>query len=181
MLVVFDHLKSKYSLVPDGINVMNEPDLARWTPASMGRVMVKTAARLSAAGYHADFIVPSTKDRGRAIDFLDGIVAVPGASSLVKELSYHCYSDSRTNSLETINERASRYGLRITMNECWLASCTYRTLHRDLKDGMVAAWQQGPLNGRPGYYVVDRNSWQVSLNPKTKLMRQYYKYIRPGD
>lgn len=179
MLVLFDHLKAAAGFAPDGIDVMNEPDQTPWTGTKMGRVIVATAARLAAAGYHPEFIAPSTVDRGRAVEFLDAILDVRGAARYVKQLSYHCYADSGTNSLDAIARRAIKAGIDTAQNECWEARNDYHALHRDLKIGRTSAWQQGTLNGR-GYYSVDRNSGRVTLNPKTKLMRQYYKYIRPG-
>jgi len=182
MLVLFDHLKSKYDFVPDGIDVVNEPDNINdgWTGTAMGNAIAATGPRLAAAGYRPDFVIPSTMDRGRAVPYFDEAVAVPGVPQYVKEISFHCYADTGTRSLETIARRAAQYSITVVQDECWREANTYQTLHEDLKAGQSSAWQQGNLVGMHGYYDVDSSSFQVTLSPKTKLMRQYFKYVRPG-
>lgn len=182
MLVLFEHLKSKYDFVPDGIDVVNEPDNSNegWTGTAMGKAIAKTGPRLAAAGYHPDFVVPSTMDRGRAVPYFDEAMAIPGVREYVKEISFHCYADTGTRSLETIAQRATQYNVTVVQDECWRESNTYQTLHEDLKAGRSSAWQQGNLTGMHGYYDVDSSTLQVTLNPKTRLIRQYFKYVRPG-
>ena len=47
MLVVFDHIKSKYGFIPDGIDVMNEPDnVSGWTGTVIGKVVDSSGAVL---------------------------------------------------------------------------------------------------------------------------------------
>jgi hypothetical protein len=183
MLVLFDHLKSKYDFVPDGIDVINEPDHTHegWTPSAIGNAIAKTGTRLAAAGYKPDFIMPSTMDRGLAAKYFDEAIAIPGAREFVKELSFHCYADTGTRSLEAIAQRAVQYNVSVLQNECWRDANTYRTLHEDLKAGRSSAWQQGGLSGKMhAYYTIDPSTLHVTLSPKTRLMRQYYKYVRPG-
>ena len=183
MVVIFDHLKTKYGFVPDGINVLNEPDSTQWTGDDMGRATAKTGAVLAAAGYHPDFMVASVVDRGKAVSFFEDVIAVRGAKQYVKELSYHCYRDSGENSLKRIGEASVKYGVRTVMNECWSEGNTYKTLHDDLKVGRNSVWQQGVFNGANTYYHVERTAdggMRPVFNEKTKIMRQYYKYVRPG-
>ncbi len=179
MLVLFDHLQARYGFVPDAIDVANEPDFyTATTGTAMGRVVVATAARLAAAGFHPQFIGPSVVNRSKAVAFFDDMVAVPGAAAHLTELSYHCYYDSAGDSRAAIGERAARAGIGSTQNECWEERNTHVELHRDLKAGRAAAWQQGTFKN---YYKVDRTTWQASLNERTKIKRQYFHYIRPGD
>jgi hypothetical protein len=182
MLVLFDHLKSKYDFVPDGIDVVNEPDNTNegWTGTAMGKAIAQTGPRLAGAGYKPDFVIPSTMDRGRAVPYFDEAIAVPGVREYVKEISFHCYADTGTRSLETIAQRATQYNITVVQDECWRESNTYQTLHEDLKAGRSSAWQQGNLIGMHGYYDVEPSTQHVTLNPKTRLMRQYFKYVRPG-
>jgi hypothetical protein len=181
MLVVFDHLKTKYGFVPDGINVMNEPDLRGWKGAMVGRALVRTATRLAAAGYRPDFIVPSTTDSANAPRFFDEIVGVSGARAYVTSLTYHCYRDIVTKTLPAVARRAALAKVDVSMNECWGNGSDAWDLHNGLKFANSSTWQQGTLNGRfSGYYAVDPVTLKVSLSEKTKLTRQYYKYVRPG-
>jgi hypothetical protein len=178
--VVFHHLDSTYGVIPDAINVVNEPDLTSWTGTMMGQVIVRTAERLASEGYHPSFIGPSTTDRGRAVRFFDDMTAVRGAAGHIRELSYHCYRDSGGDSLAAIGRRAIQAGIETAQNECWRSSNDARALHRDLKIAMNSAWQQATFAGPNGYYAVDRPSGSVTLRPKTRILRQYYRHIRPG-
>jgi len=182
MLVLFEHLKARYGFVPDAINVMNEPDQTTWTGAAMGRVVVATANRLAKAGYQPDFMAPSVVNRQNAVPFFNAMTSVPGAAAHIKELSYHCYWDPGPPavSLRQIAERAVAAGIETSQNECWQPDNDFRALHRDLKVGRNSSWQQATLNGINGYYAVDRATRKVTLQPKTKILRQYYRHIRPG-
>jgi len=182
MLALFEHMQTKYGFVPDGINVINEPGYHNdWTAAAIGKVIAATGQRLASAGYHPDFLAPSTVDMGQAPAFFDAIVAVPGASQYLKEITYHRYDQSGgVGRLKQIADRAEQHGIRTAMNEWWTPKNTYRTLHEDLKIGRNSAWQQAAIGGQNGYHSIDSNTGQVSITSKTKLMRQYYKYIRPG-
>lgn len=182
MLAVFDHMQAKYGFVPDGINVINEPGYKNdWTGTAIGNVIAATGPRLSAAGYHPDFMAPSTVDMGQAPAFFDAIMAVPGARPYLKEISYHRYGQTGgTTSLQNIASRAGAYGMRTVMNEWWSSENTYRTLHQDLKIGRNSSWQQAAIGGVHGYYNVDSSTGQIALTPKSQFLRQYYKFVRPG-
>lgn len=180
MLVMFDHLQARYGFVPNGIDVANESDyVVASTGTALGRVVAATAARLDAAGFHPEFIGPSVVNRSHAVPFFDEMLAVPGAAEHITELSYHCYYDTFGDSREAIGERAGRAGIGSTQNECWEERNTHVELHRDLKAGRAAAWQQGTFNS--SFYTIDRGSWTATLHERTKIKRQYYHYVRPGD
>jgi Glycosyl hydrolase family 30 beta sandwich domain len=181
MLVLFDHLKTKYGFVPNGINVVNEPDNnTEWTADAIGRVVAKTGPRLAAAGYHPDFMAPAVMNRAHAVPFFEDAIRVKGAKQYITGLTYHCYADTGRDSLARIAEAGVRYGVKTVMNECWGTGNTHQFLHRDLKVARASVWQQGALSGPNGYYNIDRATMQPRMNPKTRIMRQYYKYIRPG-
>ncbi len=51
MLAVFQHLRDKYGIVPDAIEMILEPDNGTsWTPSALGQAMVAAADRLGAGG-----------------------------------------------------------------------------------------------------------------------------------
>jgi O-glycosyl hydrolase len=179
MLVLFEHLQALYGFVPNAIDVANEADyVTATTGTALGHVVVATATRLAAAGFHPEFIGPSVVNRSHAVPFFDEMLAVPGAAAYITELSYHCYYDSLGDSREAIGERVGRAGIGSTQNECWEERNTHVELHRDLKAGRASAWQQGTFNS--SYYEIDRKTWQATLHERTKIKRQYYHYIRPG-
>ena len=76
MLAVFTHMRQKYGFVPNGIDVVNEPDnFADWSNGTrIGRVIVATANKLQAAGFAVpEFIAPSTANTGNSIQKIDEI------------------------------------------------------------------------------------------------------------
>jgi hypothetical protein len=120
-------------------------------------------------------------DMGKAPQFIDEIVAVPGAAQYVKEISYHRYRlTGGLNSLKEIAERAKQLNAATVMNEWWAAGNSYRTLHQDLKIGNNSAWQQAAVGGKNGYTTIDPKTQSVSLTARTKFMLPYYKNIKPG-
>jgi glucose/arabinose dehydrogenase len=180
MQVVFDHINAKYGFVPNGIDVMNEPDqVPGWGATEMGRVIARAGARLAGLGWRPDFVAPSTVNKAAAISYFDAMMAVPDAARYLNDLSWHCYSDTGSNTSAAIGAKAVQYGVRTSMTECWTTSNTYLMLHQELKASRNASWQLGVINGVNGYYEVS-GSGQVTLRPKAKHIRQYYKYIRAG-
>ncbi len=181
MQVVFEHMRTKYGFVPDGINVMNEPDqVPGWDATTMGRVIARTGPRLAALGYQPDFVGPSSVDKGRAVPYFDAMMAVSGVNRYLKDLSWHCYADSAANSSSAIGGSAVRYGVRTSMTECWSTGNTYQLFHQELKSSRNASWQVATINGLNGYYEVNATTGQVTLRPKAKYFRQYFKFVRAG-
>jgi Glycosyl hydrolase family 30 beta sandwich domain len=170
--------------VPNAIEAMLEPnDMHGWSPTIIGQCIVATAQRLRTAGFSVpDFIGPSTSNMSAAAAYIDGIMAVPGAASLVKELSYHRYGGSLTD-LQAITSRAVQYGQRTSMLEFWSNASNYRVLHQDLTVGRNSTWQQGQFadsNGCRYNQIVGLVNGTATVCPNTKLIRQYTKFVRPG-
>ncbi len=179
MQVVFDHINRKYGFIPDGVDVMNEPDqVPGWGSAELGRVIARSGVRLAGLGWHPDFIGPSTVNKAAAVTYFDGMMAVPEASRYLNNLSWHCYADSGSNTSAAIAAKAVQYGVRTSMTECWNTSNTYLMLHQELKTSRNASWQLGVINGINGYYDVNSSTGQATLRPKARYIRQYYKYVR---
>jgi len=180
MLVVFDHIKSKYGFVPDGIDVINEPDnVSGWSGTVIGNVIAATGPRLAASAYRPGFIVPSTVNKANAASYLDAIMAVAAARPYVKEMAWHCYADTGTNTSAIIASKAVQYGLSTAMTECWTDGNTYLMLHQELKASRNSLWQLALINSVRGYYEVTATG-QITLRPRARFIRQYYKYIRAG-
>jgi hypothetical protein len=183
MLALFQHMRSKYGFVPDGIDIINEPnDVRGWSGENIGRAIVATAAKLQAAGFGIpDFIAPSESGVGAAAPYIDQIMGVAGAAALVTEFSYHRYS-SDLGSLQAVGSRVVDRGKRSSMLEYWTASNDYRVLHEDITVGRTSAWQQGPFadayHGPYNWVVLGSGGAQPSAN--ARFLRQYTKYVRPG-
>ncbi|HYN07668.1 MAG TPA: S8 family serine peptidase [Vicinamibacterales bacterium] len=189
MLAVFQHLQSRYGVVPNGIEVVLEPDNSapNWNGTQIGQVMVATAARLQAAGFAVpEFIAPSTTALGNAEPWVNQIVAVSGAQALLSEISYHRYNTAAD--LAALGARAVQLGKRTSMLEWWTPSNTHDVLHEDLTVGRNSSWQQGaPLAGSNGcglgamlFLVPGPDPRRAELCPPTKFIRQYTKYVQPG-
>lgn len=187
ILAVFEHMERKHGFVPDGVEVVLEPDNTDWTGASMGHALVHTATLLESKGYRPEFIGPSTTHMQRALTFFDDMVKVPGVLSYLREYSYHRYGGRTPANLAGIASRASQYGLRTSMLE-WIGA-DYHVLHEDLKAGQAAAWQQFAIaftgNGAGGavLFGLDRSSPgapRVFYAPRTKFLRQYFRFVRAG-
>ncbi len=188
VLATYLHLQEKYGWVPDLWEVILEPDnVSQWNGRFIGEAIVAAAERLRAAGFEPAFVAPSNTNMGNAVRDFDQMIQVAGVLPVLRELAYHRYGGVSLGNLQAIAARGRQYGLDTAMLEWWSNSNGYRTLHEDLKVGNNSAWEQGvlagELNAQMALYVVDyANPAQpkVMLGDKTKFLRQYYKFVRPG-
>lgn len=186
ILAAYLHLQSKYSIVPDAVEVILEPDTGTgWTGTHIGNAIVSTASRLTANNFKPAFIVPSTTNAANAAKVIDEIASVPGAMQFVTEFSYHRYRGVSDSSLREIRERAAKHGKKTAMLE-WIGA-DFETVHEDIKVVQNSAWQQytlafpnEPDNGAQYFLVDDRDQTMpaVNLGKRTKFLRQYFRYIR---
>lgn len=188
VLATYLHLQGKYGWVPDLWEVILEPDnVSQWSGQLIGRAIVAAAARLEAAGFEPAFVAPSNTNMGNAVAYFDQMAAVRGALRHLRELSYHRYGGVSLQNLQAISARAAAHGLDTAMLEWWSGANGYATLHEDLKVGNNSAWQQGVLAGALGAqmacYQIDDSvptAPRVIPGDKTKFLRQYFRFIRPG-
>jgi hypothetical protein len=186
---VYLHLKNAYGIVPDGWEIILEPDNGqapgRWSPSAVRAAMTATERRLRSMGITPRFIAPSTTNMAKALTYVDELARA--RSPFWRELSYHRYSGASVATLQTIASRAQQLGLDTAMLEH--IGANYETLHQDLKTGRNSAWQQYTLafrgdghNGSTYYAVDDRNPARptLTLSPTATFLRQYFRYIRPG-
>jgi hypothetical protein len=185
VLAAFTHLKRKYGWVPDAVEVILEPDNAKWSGTEIGRIIVTTGERLQASGFTPEFIAPSNANMAKAISWFDEIVQVPGVLKYLSEFSYHRYGGVSDANLRAIAGRAIQYKIKTSMLEH--IGSGHEDLHKDLKLGRVSAWQQYTLayptkdNGAQYYFIEgDDPAIKLVIGSRTKFLRQYFKYIR-GD
>jgi hypothetical protein len=186
MLAAFQHLRDTWGIVPDGLEVILEPDNSDWDGTDIGRAIVQTATRLEAAGFTPDFIGPSTASMATAITFFDDMIRVPGVDRYLKEISYHRYRGVSTTNLQQLATRAQQHGMRTAMLE--RLDADYIMLHQDLKVGRAAAWQQfalafrGDGSGGNVYLGIDRTTSppRIIYPTRTRFLRQYFQFIREG-
>jgi len=188
VLATYLHLQEKYGLVPDAWEILLEPDnVPQWNGSLIGKAIVASAQRLQEHGFTPVFAAPSTTSMQNASLYFDAMVSVPGAVDYVRDLVYHRYRDVSVANLRAIADRAARYNVNSAMLEH--IGSGYQDLHEDLKIGMNTSWQQFALafcdkadKGRTYYLIDDSNPAIPKLNigSRTKLLRQYFKFIRPG-
>jgi O-glycosyl hydrolase len=188
MFAVFQHLQEKYRVVPNAIEIVNEPDnFADWgrDDPRIGDAIAATASRLKAAGWTPDFIAPSTTSMPNASRYLDTILRNSGARAALTEVAYHRYN--MDGDLAALAERAAGLGKRTSMLEAWghgppESAASARMLHEDLKVGRVSAWQQGPpvAHGCRWGPIVGLENGKAVLCRNTHAIRQYTKHVLPG-
>lgn len=186
MAAAFRHLDARYGWTPDAIEVVLEPDnIEGWTGERIGAAIVAAGDSLRAAGYHPDFIAPSTTSMSRSIAYFDEMMQVPRVLSYLKELSYHRYRGVSGSSLETIRQRAAQHGLRTAMLEH--IGSGYEDLHQDLEVGGNSAWALFVIAGtessqrRGMYYLVEiqpDGRARVVETEQARFLKLYFRYVR---
>ncbi len=172
------HMRTRYGISPDAIEVILEPDndsINLWSGRLMGEAMAAAGPRLQAAGFTPRFIAPSTLDLGRALTYLDGIASVSGALQYLDEVSYHRYGGATTSNLTALVNRARQLNKKTSMLEWWFGNATYEVLHQDLTLGNVSSWQGRAF---PDLYVIDNGN--IRLVDDYRYNLQYFRYIRRG-
>jgi len=194
IVATFSHLKDKYGLVPDCLEIIIEPDNSDdWSGAAIGKAIVAASARLDAAGFaDVDIIAPSTAKAQRATDYYEDIRRVPGAAARMKTLSYHRYEDlPDASDLNEIRETARAAGMNTAMLEYVDAGVS--DLLADLSEGDANAWQKYGIatrrgadgKTRPGWLIVahDRErGWpELRLTPTARALALVFNAVDQGS
>ena len=192
ILATFEHLKRRYSLTPDALEITLEPENTdHWRGKQIGEAMVAVAKRLKPAGFVPEMIAPSTTAASAGARYFDEMVRVPGAANLISEFSYHRYRDPFPNdALPEIVKRARKLGVRTAMLEHVGGDAA--ELHADLTVGNASAWQQYGIAGNLGlqdkdrggsYYLRDvagRDGPKIRMAERTRGLAQYFRFVRAG-
>lgn len=185
---IWTHMRRKFGWVPDSLEIILEPDNTReWNGVLIGHAIVEVARRLKAAGFEVPrFVAPSTTNMAKAVGYFYDMIAVPGVSGLLSELSYHRYGGVSGRALRTIARSAKRHRVDTAMLE--FIGADAKVLHQDLQSGGNVAWSQYVIAGqRPdrggAYLLVDGSvPAHMAVQPaaQTRMLRHYFRYIRPG-
>lgn len=161
----FSHLREKYGLVPDSLEIIIEPDnTSDWSGATIGRGILAVTARLDDAGFsNVEIIAPSTAKAQRALAYYENIRSIPGATRHMTTLAYHRY-DGAPDALDLnqIRDTARAAGIRTAMLE--YVDGNVSDLIADLREGDASAWQNYGIAARardggaigPGSLIVGR-------------------------
>ncbi len=188
----FDHLKRRYGLTPDALEVILEPENTdHWRGRQIGAAMVAAVRRLKQAGFSSKIIAPSTTAARAAPSYFDEVIKVPGAAAIMSELSYHRYDGPSANRvLPEIARRARKFGLKTAMLEHLRGDAA--ALYADLTVANASAWQQYAIATKvsswaeetDGYYYVleigGRSGPTVRMAERTRSLAQYFRFVRAG-
>ncbi len=181
--VALDHLKSKYNLVPNAIELVLEPEnTLEWSGANMGKGLAAAATRLKAASYDLEYIAPSVTNASNAVPYLNDMLAQAGTDGLVKMLAYHRYVPGDYAAIWT---KAKSLGIQTGMLEH--DHGTVAELYEDLTVANASAWEKYALYTANGsndyaYFVADlgANPPKLSYTNLSAQMMPYFRYVRSG-
>jgi len=181
-------MDSLYGFVPDGLEIILEPDNADiWNPVHVPPSLAAVGNRLSNMGYDPEYIAPSLKSLLGIPNWFDDIAANSVALNYLDVISYHRYGgNTNLQAQQELVDLADQYDKKLSMLE-YDNNGSVINLHYDLKYNNNTAWTKYALmyksDERFAYVYVDGSD---SLNPsygickQTKYLRQYFKFIRPG-
>ncbi len=187
---VFIHMESTYGFVPDGVEIILEPNVADFGNGTLvGQCLVATGDRLSGLGYNPDYIACSNTNLNGAINFYPSFSAVPGVEEYWSEYSFHAYAGRTDDNLIQIASNAAESGVKTSMLEWWANGNTYRFLHDCLKLANLSTFQfKGSFgavgndwnNGLLKITENGTNDFSLELQRPTKYFRHYFKLLHPG-
>lgn len=188
MITALNHMRDSFNLVPDMWEVRLEPDHGRTqlTGRQQGELLLAAAQAARAAGYDSlMFLVPSTVVPHRTVQYLNGILSVPGTAPFIREVTYHRYSRPPRRVLNEIRDSAAALGVPTAMLE--FLRGTEHDLFEDLTQANVSAWSRfslaGPYGGSDAggqYFFADTAARTFRYRATTWPLRQYFHYVRPG-
>lgn len=182
MLVAFQHLQSKYGFVPNAVEPILEPDNGTlFSATEVAAIIVAAGDRLAAAGFHPEFVGPSTMSMANAPTWFDQMASTPRLFTYLKELSYHRYTGVSDANLSAIRTRAAGRGIRTAMLEH--IGSGVDDLYKDLTLANASAWQQFTLafptsDDGAQYFTISGST--VSMGSRTRQLRQYFRYVPNG-
>jgi hypothetical protein len=190
VLAAFQHLQQKYGIVPNSLEIVNEPDIGNWSPPTVSRSLLAAKLRLNQAGFTPDFVGPSASTVAQSIYYIDRMLLTAGVPQALDEFVYHRYGTPPTPAqLQQMAQTAAQHGLRTAMLEH--GGSGHEALHADLTLANVSAWQQfglaycGDRDIGGVYFPIfgaspGNNAPDVRTGAMTKYLRQYFRYVDLG-
>lgn len=189
----FLHLYERHGWVPNIVEIILEPDHgsnAHWTATKLVNCILATQKRLAGHGWFPKFLVPSVTNGANMASWWSNMKAVnTDWLPFVDEAGFHRYGSPSQAQLDANQAAAEADGKRLAMTEFSSGSTTgppdYATLHADLRDQDVAAWEQFTIgydntdNGNH-YYTINHSTFAVAPTSRFRFIRHYFKWIRRG-
>ena len=180
----FDHLREKYGLTPDALEIVLEPENSGpWRAERLAPAIRAATKRLAKRGYHPRIVGPSTKLAKNAVPYFN---AATHAGAKIDTLSFHSYDNPSDEVRRGIARQAAVSGVSTAMLEHF--SADVNEFYRDMTIANVSAWQQWAIahvmdNGKY-LLVADISKPQgarLRLAAKTRPMAQIWRHARIGD
>jgi glucosylceramidase len=188
------HLKKQYDLEPDYWSVLNEPGNHRpGDPELVAKLISMAGAMIKENGFSTRMSGPEVVTPQQITPYMKAINETPGAIAQMGQLTYHLYWDPKNiGHRNEIRDWAKRLGITTAQTE-WLEGKglnVAETLYLDLTEANASAWEQYGLcftansynsSGGGDYFVIYDNYSGYYMNKNGWYLRQFMKYIRPGD
>lgn len=194
VLAAFKHLDEKYGFVPNALEVILEPDVAKFGGGKLvGECMVAAGDLLKENGYTPEFIALSNTNLNNALNdyYLNQFLSVPRVLEYWKEFSYHLYTGRTDENFMKVADLGKQFNVRTSMIEYWSLGHKYDLIHKSLKLANNSAYQYLSSIAAPSqnsdhysYNHVNFSSpddYNITIKTRTKYAAQYIKNIRPGD
>ena len=180
----FDHLREKYGLTPDALEIVLEPENSGpWRAERLAPAIKAATKRLAKNGHHPLIIGPSTKSAKNAVRYFN---AATHAGGKIDVLSYHSYDNPADEVRVGIARQANVSGVSTAMLEHF--SADVNEFHRDMTIANVSAWQQwavaSVLDNDKYLLVADLSKpkgERLRLAAKTRPLAQIWRHARIGD
>jgi len=181
-VAVMNHLRDRFSVVPDTWEIINEPDNTSgvWSVNRIQAAIIAIDRRLKQAGYQTLLIAPSHSSAATALNFSQTLLASP-AAALIDQIGWHRYDGPNNSIVQTLGNMAAARGITTAMTEH--IGSGYENLITDLTLGRASTWEQFVLayptsdNGAQ-YYTVQGST--VTTASRTKFLRHYFRHVRRG-
>lgn len=184
VVAAFDHLKSKYGLTPDALEITLEPENAgTWKAERFGPAIKAVSKRLAAKGYDPQIIAPSTTRASNAIPYFN---TASRSGARIDVLAYHSYDRPGDDIRREIARTAAAAGVKTAMLEHLRADVN--EFYRDMTLANVSSWQQwaiGHFKDDGKYLLVadltKPKGKRVRLGTRTRFLAQVWRHARIGD
>jgi O-glycosyl hydrolase len=193
-VATLSYLKKQYDIEPDYWSVLNEPGNHRpGNPELVAKLISVTGAKIKESGFSTRMSGPEVVTPKQITAYMKALNETPGANAQMGQLTYHLYWDPKNiKNRNEIREWAKRLGVTTAQTE-WLEGKglgVAETLYLDLTEANASVWEQYGLcytansynsDGGGDYFVLQPDYTGYYMNKNAWYLRQFMKYIRPGD